>query len=81
MNLAACSKNVFAALVSFALTTLLLLAPAIALACPGSGGAHAGSACGSCGGSGLGTATAVSLGLLVGLGSVIVESVLRRRRE
>jgi len=71
MNLAARS----AAFASFALT---VLAPALALACPGSGGA--GSACGSCG-AGLGIAPAVSLGLLVGLGSVVLESVLRRRRE
>jgi len=69
----------FAALAAFALTTAM---SAMALACPGSGAASAGSACGSCGGgSGLGTVTAVSVGLLAGLGSVVLESVLRRRRE
>jgi hypothetical protein len=64
------------ALSAFAVTTLI---PALALACPGSGGMGAGSACGSCGGSGYGTA--LSVGLLAGLGSVVLESVLRRRRE
>lgn len=72
MNLAPRS---FAALSAFAFTTAL---SALALACPGSGSAGAGSACGSCG-SGYGTA--LSVGLLAGLGSVVLESVLRRRRE
>lgn len=75
MKLAA-HPSVFAALAAFALTTLV---PALALACPGSGAVGPGSACGSCGGAGYGTA--VSVGLLAGLGSVILESVLRRRRE
>jgi len=78
MNLPARFHTVLAAMVAFVLTTLV---PVLALACPGSRGAGAGSACGSCGGSGMGTATAVSVGLLVGLGSVVLESVLRRRRE
>jgi hypothetical protein len=78
MNLAVRFHTLLAAVVAFALGTLV---PVLALACPGSGGAGAHGACGSCGGSGLGTATAVSIGLLVGLGSVVLESVLRRRRE
>lgn len=78
MNLAVRFHTLLASMTAFALGTLV---PVLALACPGSGGAGAHSSCGSCGGSGMGTATAVSIGLLVGLGSVVLESVLRRRRE
>lgn len=78
MNLTVRFQSLLAAVTAFALGTLV---PVLALACPGSGGAGTHSACGSCGGSGMGTATAVSIGLLAGLGSVVLESVLRRRRE
>lgn len=51
-----------------------LAAPA-ALACPGS---HA---CGSCG-VGFGSyVSAVSVGLLIGVGSVAIENLVRQRRE
>jgi hypothetical protein len=52
------------------------LVPAVALACPGSA-AHA---CGSCGSSTTGYMSALGAGILVGIGSVVVEGFLRRKR-
>ena len=54
----------------------LLFAPALALACPGSANANQGSCCGG----GSGTAPALGIGMIVGIGSVALESVLRKRR-
>lgn len=53
----------------------LLFAPALALACPGSAYESNGSCCG-----GSGTAPALGIGMIVGIGSVALESVLRKRR-
>jgi hypothetical protein len=51
----------------------VVFAPALALACPGS--ANSGACCGSSG-----TAPALGIGMIVGIGSVALENVLRRRR-
>jgi hypothetical protein len=58
-----------------AVTAALSLVPAAALACPG-----AASACGSCGGSNLGPyLAALGIGLLVGMGSIRLQGLFRRK--
>ncbi|CAN5746747.1 hypothetical protein BH09MYX1_BH09MYX1_20640 [soil metagenome] len=59
------------------LALALVFAPAVALACPGSAGAGK-SSCGSCGGSG--TAPGLGVGMIIGIGSIALENVLRKRR-
>ena len=62
---------------SFAAFLATVLAAPAALACPGS---HA---CGTCGGGfGFGSyVSAVSVGLLIGVGSVALENLIRQRRH
>ena len=61
---------------SFAAFLATVLAAPAALACPGS---HA---CGTCGGAGFGSyVSAVSVGLLIGVGSVALENLIRQRRH
>lgn len=63
-------------LAALALPVFMLALPAVASACPASKRSS------SCGGSALGEYTSTfGIGLLVGVGSVAVESALRRRKK
>lgn len=59
------------------LALTIVFAPALALACPGSAEANSGAHC--CGG-GSGTAPGLGIGMILGIGSVALENVLRKRR-
>ncbi len=59
-----------------AVTVVLSLLPAVAMACPSA------SACGSCSASGAGPYfAALGVGLLAGMGSIRLEGLLRRGRN
>ena len=57
----------------------LVFAPVVALACPGAKYDGANAANGACCGSS-GTAPGLGIGMILGIGSVALENVLRKRR-